>query len=239
MLALLPFHNEMRYLPGWFRNVAPVVDGVIALDDGSTDGSRDFAAAQPSVLELIRLPKREPHVWDEPRNKRLLYETAAKYAPDWLVVVDSDERLERDFRQRARAAIALAEAQDVKALIINIREMWDSYEHFRVDGIWGQKGHARLFRYRRDAELDPRPFHGQWAPLNSLVHGVFPHADLELYHLRMIEEASRQKRRARYEALDPNRQHQAIGYSYLTDAAGLVVQSFARGRHFDPPGLGT
>ena len=85
VLALLAFHDEIRYLPGWFRNVPPQVDGVVALDDGSTDGSGELASAQPSVLELIRRPPRSPHAWDEPENRRLLVEAAARHAPDWLV----------------------------------------------------------------------------------------------------------------------------------------------------------
>src|SRR4028118_511737 len=62
-LALLFFHSEMRSLPGWFENVLPHVDGVVALDDGSTDGSGDFVAAQPGVLEVVRVPPRAPHAW--------------------------------------------------------------------------------------------------------------------------------------------------------------------------------
>src|SRR4051812_26875775 len=39
MLALLAVRDEMAYLPGWLDNVAGQVDGVVALDDGSADGS--------------------------------------------------------------------------------------------------------------------------------------------------------------------------------------------------------
>ena len=46
VLALIPFRDEMRFLPGFFQNVAPHVDGVIALDDQSSDESAAFAARQ-------------------------------------------------------------------------------------------------------------------------------------------------------------------------------------------------
>src|SRR5438105_10301635 len=105
ILALLAFHNEMRYLPGFFENVPPQVDGVIALDDGSTDGSGDFVARQRGVLELLRIPSRIPHVWNESLNRRMLGEAAWRYQPDWLLGIDADDRLEREFRQRALGEI--------------------------------------------------------------------------------------------------------------------------------------
>lgn len=40
LLALVPFRDEMRFLPGLFENLTGQVDGVIALDDQSTDDSR-------------------------------------------------------------------------------------------------------------------------------------------------------------------------------------------------------
>lgn len=238
VIAFLQFHDEIRFLPGWFRNVAPLVDGVIALDDGSTDGSGEFVAAQPSLLELIRIPPRTPHVWDEVGNKLLLHEASRRHKPDWIVVVDADERLERGFRERARREIAKAEAAGIQALSIDVCELWDSYGHYRVDGIWGVKRFGRLFRFRPDAEVDRRRYHGHWTPLNSMTGPGFPRADLRLYHLKMVHAAWREARRARYEALDPNCELQAIGYAYLTDPTGLELRALEPGREFHPPGLG-
>jgi len=228
----------MRYLPGWFRNVPPQVDGVVALDDGSTDGSGEFAAAQPSVLELIRKPRLSPHAWDEPENRRLLLKAASRHAPDWLVAVDADERLERGFRERARAEIARARAEGIPALSVHFRELWDSPDTYRADGIWGEKRFARFFRYRADAEIDARALHGHWAPLNSRVGGGFPPADLIVYHLRMIDEEARRERRERYERLDPDGHFQKVGYAYLTDETGLELRPLPAGREYEPRGIG-
>ncbi len=235
VLALLNFYNEMRYLPDYFRNVAPQVDGIIALDDGSTDGSGEFAAGQPSVLELITVPPGDPHRWDEPRNRRLLVQAAWRHRADWVMVVDADERLERNFRQRALAEIERGEQEGLWAFRVKCRELWDRPDAYRSDGIWGGKTPVRLFKVRRDHVFDDRPLHGYWAPLNSQIAGDYPCADLIFYHLPMLRPEDRQARQAKYLRLDPEGQHQAIGYDYMTDVTGLQLTGLPAGREFYPP----
>jgi glycosyltransferase involved in cell wall biosynthesis len=234
VLALLAFHNEMRFLPDYFRNVAPQVDGIVALDDGSTDGSGDFVSSQSSVLELVRLAPRSPHAWDEPRNRRLLVDAAMPHGADWLIAVDADERLERGFRQRAAVQIARAEREDLFAWGVTFRELWNDPACYRVDGMWGKKNQARLFKARADHEFDPRALHGHWAPLNSRPANGFLVADLIIYHLRMIDRHDRLARRDRYRELDPDKRWQPMGYDYLTSEDGLELHQLPWGREYEP-----
>ncbi len=237
ILGLLAFHNEMRYLPGYFANVSPHVDGLIALDDRSTDGSGEFVAGQPNILELLRVSTDERQQWDESANHRMLVETAWRYQPDWLIAVDADERLERDFRRRALREIRRAERRGCTAYQVVLRELWNQPDTYRADGIWGDKRVARFFEARRDHEFDSRRLHGQWAPLNCRQRGTFPDADLIIYHLRMIHPRDRRARQARYQQLDPDRRWQAIGYDYLTDENGLHLEKLPRGREYRPLAL--
>ena len=238
VLALLVFHNEMRFLPGYFANVPAQVDGIVAVDDGSTDGSGEFVARQPGTLEIVRRAPRSPHVWDEPENKRLAIGAAVRHQPDWLIAIDADERLEKNFKDRARAEISRAEGGGIRALSVHFRELWNDPRHYRADGIWGAKRFARFFRHRDDPEIDPRALHGHWAPLNSRTDGGFPAGDLYVYHLRMLDPEWRRARRERYERLDPQCRYQSIGYSYLTDETGLLLQPLPEGREYEPLGVG-
>src|SRR3954465_2392969 len=105
LLALLAVRDGMRYLPGFLRNVAPQVDGIIALDDGSADGSTELLEQSPAVLELLRRPRERP-AWDEVGNHRLLIGAALRHGAEWILCVDADERVEREFRTRAERVIA-------------------------------------------------------------------------------------------------------------------------------------
>jgi glycosyltransferase involved in cell wall biosynthesis len=235
LIALLPFHNEARFLPGYLADVAPHVDGIIALDDGSTDGGAALLQAHPKLIELLCNPARSPHNWNEPENQRRLIAAALRHGADWLVVVDADERVERDFRKRANAAIRLAERAGIDALSVKIRELWDSADTYRCDGLWAAKRKASLFRCRADHEFDPRPMHNYWAPLNSRVDGQFAPADLELYHLRMLTAEDRAQRHDRYRRLDPQSAWQPKGYDYLVDETGLALAKPVPHRHFSVP----
>lgn len=239
LLAVLPFRDEMRFLPGWFANVLRHVDGVVALDDGSRDGSADFVAHQPKVLALLRSGRQPEELWDCGANRRRLFAAAGECGAQWIVGLDADERIEREFRLRAEAEIDRLEGLGIGAGAIRIRELWDRPDRMRVDGIWGQKAHGRLFSYRPEAVLDERRFHGHWPPLDSQLRHpdgreYFEPLDLEIYHLRMVRAEDRAGRRERYNRLDPERRFQAIGYDYLTDPQGLVVSPLPEGREYEP-----
>lgn len=234
LYALLSFRDEMRFLPGWFAANAGQVDGVLAYDDGSTDGSAEFVAAQPGVLELIRRPPDDPPVWNEPEIHRTLLAAAGRHHADWLVAVDADERLEAHFGERARRSIPILERRGIRAAAVRLLDLWDSPTTARVDGVWGRAYRARLFAWRPDAVIDEQPLHGQWAPVNSRVLGTYPTVDLVIYHLRMIRASDRVDRRRRHEASDPRSEHQSLGYAHLTDPAGLELAALDPGREYAP-----
>jgi hypothetical protein len=224
----------MGFLPGLFENLAGQVDGVIALDNHSTDESRAFVESQPLLTELLAElgdGERSSDGW----RHRVLIEASWSHDPDWLLGIDADERLERDFRRRAEKEIDQAEADGQAALWVPFRELWDSPDRMRVDGIWGQKRKACLFRADRSHDVDERPMHSIWAPWPP-ARGEYPTADLRLYHLRMIEAEDRQARADLYRRLDPDRVWQEIGYDYLVDEDGLELEPLEPERDYLPLG---
>lgn len=229
LVALLACRDEMCFLPGLMANVAPHVDGIVALDDGSSDGSAEFLAERPELLELIRRPRERPD-WDEAGNYRALVEAALRQGADWAISLDADERVEREFRVRAERVIRRGEALGLSAYAVRLRDLWDSRDRYRADGLWAGKAPPRLFRLRDDHDFDDRPLHASKVPGQA---GRVPTADLLVYHLRMLTPEDRRARRERYERLDPEARWQPReGYAYLTDETGLVLRRVPRRRGF-------
>lgn len=231
LIALLAVRDGMRFLPGFLRNVAPQVDGIIALDDGSSDGSPDLLARHEAVIDLLRKPRDQP-TWEEVGNHRMLVAAAVRHHAEWILCIDADERLECEFRTRAERVIARGNVFGLSAYAVRLRELWDDPGQYRVDGIWGRKAVARLFRARADHEFDSAELHGSKAPLQALRRGRFPRSDLTVYHLGMLRPEDRAARRQRYERGDPDRKWQQIGYEYLTDPRGLTLRQVSARRAF-------
>jgi hypothetical protein len=210
----------MRFLPGYIENVGPQVDGIVALDDGSSDGSDAFMESCPQVLQLVRIPRERP-AWDEMGNFRSLVAAAMRHSPDWLVSIDADERLERDFRARVERVIRRGRWLRASAFALAIRDIWGSSDRYRVDGIWGNKSRRSLFRADEDHQFDTRRLHAHKVPVQARCLT----ADLIVYHLRMLDGNDRWERRRRYERLDPEARYQPqYGYAYLTDERGLRLR---------------
>ena len=234
LIALLAVRDDARYLPGLFANLRGQVDGIVALDDGSSDGSGDLLAADPLVIEVLP-EQREDDTWSDAVNHRRLVEAAWNHAPGWLLGIDADERVERSFRRRAERVFARADRDGISAYRVAFRELWDDPRRFRSDGVFGAKSKACLFRaLPGDHEFDERRLHGHWAPLNHAEGDTFPPADLIIYHLRMLHAAARRARQERYERLDPLRRMQAIGYDYMTQVDGLTLAPLPRRRGYVP-----
>jgi hypothetical protein len=232
LIGLLLFRDEMRYLPGYFQNIAPHVDGLVALDDASTDGSSAFVASQPIVLDVITHTEDDRVDWSEGRQRRIIIEAALVHHPCWFIALDADERLERHFRTRAYRAIREAEREQIGVCAVRLRDLWDAPDTYRVDGIWGSKRIRRLFASSLDHKFDDAAkWHAKWA-----ADARYTKPDLIIYHLRMIHRADRIARHEKFVRADPDGEWQSIGYDYFLDEDGLTLERLPRGRGYVPMG---
>ena len=235
VIALLQARNEERFLPGWLENIAPAVDGIVALDDGSTDATASLLRTHPKVLELLQKPPGT--AWDERGNQVTLVRAGRRHGATWLFAVDADERIEPRLAEDLPRLLDEAEARQVEAFSLQLRELWNDRRHYRIDGIWKGKARFRLFRNRdHHTRFDPRPLHRHWMPLEigANLAKVGAHLPHNLYHLRMISPEDRATRRQRYLQLDPDGRYQPQGYDYLVDETGMELAEVAPDRDFLP-----
>ena len=232
LFALLEFRDEADELPGYLANVAPQVDGIVALDHGSIDGSAELIRREPKLVQLLSRPRSSPR--HAGMHHRILTEAGVSLGADWLIGIDADERLERSFARKVRARIAEDQLGEHDAYALPICELWDRRDTFRVDGIWGRKARTTLFRSSEDHRLVDKPLHAQWgASVSELPLDEHPQIDVRIYHLGMLTREDRAARQARFRRLDPDNRWQPIGYDYLTDESGLRLQRIEGGREYE------
>ena len=226
LICLLQFRDERAELPDWLASVTPHVDGIVALDDGSTDGGAELLAAHPKTRDILIEPPDRPG-WDEPRNHRRLVEAGLRHDADWLLCLDADDRLELEVRLLAPSTLSSG-PPEYRAAGLNYREVWSRRDEWRCDGIWGSRTAPTPsadgpLRVRRA----PAPRAQGAAQRAHRRHP--PDLDTDIYHLGMLTPELRTARRARYEALDPGERYQpGIGYAYLTDDGPGAAHDRAR-----------
>ena len=234
ILCVMQLHNEARYLEGCLAHLRGHVDGVIALDDGSTDGTGALLTQHPLVLDHITHPVRHPHVWDELHNKRSLLERARAYGADWVLVCDADERFETAFLESLRHIARALPNGPMAAVVISLRELWNSPTQYRIDGVWGAKTQTRFFSLPPEIHFEHnQALHGLWLPDGYVEQARMVRMFHHLYHLKSIHHEDRVRRRDFYKRLDPDHRYQAIGYDYLAEEPDtLRLESIRPGRDY-------
>jgi hypothetical protein len=207
VIAVFSYKHDAHLVPDLIANIAPTVQGWIAWDDRKSD----------------------PQTSTEPFRRRILLGAAREAGADWVLAVDPDERIERALA--ARMPEMTARGLPPVLWTFSLCEMF-SPEAFRTDGLWGAKTLMRLFP-AATAGASERALHGGWVADTSGM--VLQNSMLRLYHLRMASARRRQHRRDTYAALDPERRFQILGYDYLADERGMVLETITPDRGFDPP----
>lgn len=223
IFCIIQVRNEARFLPGFLHHMAPHVDGIIALDDCSTDNTVDLLRAEPKVVSILREHEPAPPHTHEVRNRHRLIVEAARQGADWVLCADADERYETRFLRRLNIVARANERRRDDVLFVRIVNLWDSPDQYRIDGKCAPRWTARMFRMPEMISRRTALMHLPWFPpeLDKAKRRFVPAI---LYHLKMIRREDREARHAKFTTIDPDNTHQSIGYGHLIDEAGLKVQ---------------
>lgn len=206
IIAVFSFRYDHHLVPDLLANIDPMVDGWVSFDDRGATAS----------------------FTEESRRRLMLISRAREIGADWVLAMDPDERLEAGAAERIRA---LTEEKRRVAYGFRLRELYTP-DQYRIDGIWGTKVQARLFPLLEGQVFSDAPLHAPWYP----VEGGYElrQVDINLYHLKMICAERRAARAALYRRLDPENKCQKIGYDYLADDTGMVLEPIPPGREYFP-----
>lgn len=217
VIALLPVRNSAHHLDRYFSCVSKFVDGVLALDDGSTDDTVARLRASPLVLKLLQNPVRDTYAgWNDAQNRQRLLEEAETFRPKWILQLDADEEIT---------------GSDARLLTQLLRKPGPShmaygFQVFRMldpEGLTYDKANLwvnRLFRYSPGMHLSTERLHLD--PVPKCIHGRRRHkTNIRIRHFSSVSASDRTARFEKYRQADPNNEFQS-SYQNLLDAPGTV-----------------
>jgi glycosyltransferase involved in cell wall biosynthesis len=231
VVALLAFRDEEAYLPGFFTHLRNYVSEFVVLDDNSADRSAEIARAQPGTHVLTRRAAAPPsdHYF-EVDNRRALLAAALERGADWVLCCDADERHETRLLERLPSLTR----GSGEAYALRVRDLWDGGDRYRVDGRWKWKSKFVLFPSAPFAQYHPsHALHTSWVPPNIRCpdENIL---DYNIYHLSSLRRRDRLARREKFKTIDPDNRYQPrIGYDYLADETGIVLERIPPGREFE------
>lgn len=201
-LAMLVRNEAGRYLPMVLEHAARYIDEAVILDDASEDDTVQVCKEILKNIPSVIISNAEPGFINEVNLRKQLWELVIQTAPDWILILDSDEMFEERAVTKLRE---LVRTPAVDVLAFRLYDFWDM-EHYREDKLWN--AHLRyspfLVRYQPNYSYrwNEKPLHCGRFPAN--IHEL-PAAtsDLRVKHFGWAREEDRKKKYQRYLELDP------------------------------------
>jgi len=91
LVLMLRVKDGIFFVDEWLRCYEKLVDEIVVLDNGSSDGTFEALSAHPKVVDIIRTEG-----YNEGRDKNMLYDRLRKRNPDWCMWLDVDEIFEAE-----------------------------------------------------------------------------------------------------------------------------------------------
>jgi hypothetical protein len=213
IVFLVQVCNEATHTVEFLEHLDAIGDGIILLDDGSSDQTYELARSQKL---LFKVKKQRGLSFDDLGNRNTLLRLASFIRCKWLVFVDADER----FDQRFCNLRELAMMDDIDTVSFRLVHLWDHISRFRVDIPEGQNGIIKRYRmYRNHGFLQitsDRDLHFRVTPFKRKTY----QAPVLLLHHGLIDKELRAYKYGRYIKQDPQATKQNFSYDYLVDGKG-------------------
>jgi len=207
-----------------FETLRDLCDVTIVLEDNS-------AAPFPhrdECTELIAVRNNER--WNAPANLTLLLYRAFVLGCEWVISLDDDIIPTQEFQTRrdVEEVVDHMAARRLDFCHFRLRDLWNSEQEIRVDGIWAQKTfpvvRRNWFFYSGITLRDPSlRLHTAAFPAD-IRQRSYIHPQHVVYHTGCLTREMREARVGKYLLEDPRHKFQS-DYSYMLDDSGLKLDA--------------
>lgn len=212
IVALIPVFNEESNIVELLEHLAPLCDGIIILDDGSTD--RTYEIAQNEKL-LLKLRRNRGSKIEELKIRNILLRIAGFTRSEWFFFMDADERFHSNYNNLYKV-IQNSLADSACFYLVHI---WNHNDRYRIDLVekspinepgllfrwrmFKNHGHSQIY-FHRNVHVPSVPFRG-----NIYIPPIL------ILHYGMRDGDIRAKKKIKYDAEEE--QNEVDKFNYFLD----------------------
>jgi len=163
IILLVQSYNESNNVLSFIKSVSNFVDGIIVLDDGSTDNTYELWDLKKHKNIIAKFKKTRNNTFNDIENRNLLlylYEQITEYCDNqWIMWLDLDERLGDDLITQLiiRKNLLSNNNIDFDILKIDLCHMWNN-THYNAEYPSSRRGIQKRHRLCQQKSM-AKPYH--------------------------------------------------------------------------------
>ena len=131
LVALIRTKNSVLYLEECLIKLSSLVDEIILMDNGSTDGTLEVCKRFPKIVQIIQ--RDDTGDFNEGRDMNILLEEGKKRNPDWMTMAWPDEVFEKHL---TRDILDKYMESEYEMVGFRMCHFWLSMKYCRFDRRW-------------------------------------------------------------------------------------------------------
>lgn len=220
IVVLLQTYNERTNVNDMLSNVAQYCDGIILLDDSSTDGTYDLAHSDKLLLKA----QKTRTGFNDLENRNILLDIASFINARWFVFIDADERFDARFCNLRNLVSAYPQVDTVCFWVANL---WDDDKFYKPMSDFDKNDSRGLWKRLR---MFKNIGHTQISHPNQKLHftcvpyvGKTIVGDILLLHHGTLHAADRNSKFEFYTSEDENwEMNRNLNYEFLLKQENAV-----------------
>lgn len=222
-ILLAQSHNEQEIILDFLENMSLYFDGIILLDDGSTDNTYQLAENPKLILKV----KKNRIGFIDIENRNILLDLVSFFSTEWICFMDTDEK----FDERFSDFNEVTSSKDVDVIIFRNINLWNSEETYNaeypysLEGIMHKKrmfrniGHSQILTNKAKFHFDVVPYHTN-AKISTILYK----------HFGMLYHNMRLKKYQFYSKEDKAKDQQSYEHLIIENPSLLNVNNIFRSK---------
>jgi glycosyltransferase involved in cell wall biosynthesis len=149
--GMLTKNEAGRYLREVLDEIISYSDGLVILDNASTDNTVTICSTYPKLLR-IEIDETDFKI-NELHLRKKLVDLCIAEEPDWILILDADEVMEDRFKSELPEMLERGVRENIKWYSFAHYHFWASRKYYRVDKLWKPHNKAIcMFRCEKGLE---------------------------------------------------------------------------------------